>query len=269
MFRNPKNTITSAELHNEQAKLFTDFYDTLGVDSYYDAFTYGRKQLLGFLFPYLQNHIQRGSKILDVGCGSGHMIEMLRKYGYEMAGIEPATNMREAAQKRNPEVQILDARAGELPFKDASFDAVLAIEIFRYLHQDECLKGYQEALRVLKPGGYFIFTMQNRYCLDGFPLYYALKRLLSPIFKTRMHYDHFTTPGEVEKILKQYLGSQVESVSTRGVTFAPLHIPYKALRSVMSKIAKFVEPFDTWISSQHWHNLLAGNLVVMLQKKLP
>lgn len=267
MLDTTKKTITSAELHNEQAKLFTDFYDTLGVDSYFDAFTYGRKQLLGFLFPYLQNHIQRGAKILDVGCGSGHMLEMLRKYGYEMAGIEPAANMRQAAQKRNPEVQILDATADALPFKDASFDIVLAIEIFRYLHQDECLKGYEEALRVLKPGGYFIFTMQNRYCLDGFPLYYTLKRLLKGLLKTRMHYDHFTTPGEINATLQKHFGNQIENVSTRGVTFALLHIPYKALRPVMSKVAKFFEPFDSWISSKPWHNPLAGNLVIMVQKK--
>lgn len=255
------------ELHHGQAKLFADWYDVMEDGSYYDAFTYGRKQLLSFLYHFLKEHIQKGASVLDVGCGSGHVVKRLREYGYQLKGLEPAKGMREAAKKVNPRVEIVDGTADSLPFADASFDAVLAIEVFRYLHESDCQAGYREAFRVLKPGGYFIFTMQNRYCLDGFPLYYFFKRVFAALFRIPVHYDHFTTPAEIQHTLRTVLGDEIEHMLTRGVIFAPFHIPYKALRLVMSRLARFVEPFDKWISSQRWHDPFAGNLIVIVKKR--
>jgi SAM-dependent methyltransferase len=255
------------DLHNEQASLFVDWYAHLEQNPYFNAFTYSRTHFLDFLHTYMKDNAGQESSVLDVGCGSGPIIKKIRGWGYMPTGTEPAHRMLQAARESNPGISIVPARVDELPFPDNSFDVVFAIEVFRYLHEEDCRVGYREAFRTLKPGGYFLFTLSNRYSFHGFPLYYRLKKLLFMVLGKEIHYDHSASPYSIRRQLREVLGENLENVETYGITFAPLYIPYKVHRGFGETLARVFERFDKWISQFHWHDPFAGNLVVVARKR--
>jgi ubiquinone/menaquinone biosynthesis C-methylase UbiE len=81
---------------------------------------------------------------IEVGLGTGRFANAL---GIK-EGVEPAENMRAMAVKRG--IEVMDARAESLPYKDVHFDFVLFVTIS---HLDKLPEALKEAHRVLKKGG--------------------------------------------------------------------------------------------------------------------
>ena len=92
-----------------------------------------------------------GERVLDVGCGSGELLQQLSRVGAQVAGADPADGMLELARRANPGVEIRRGGFGSLPWPDASFDVVLAINALQFA--DEMVGGLREAARVVSPGG--------------------------------------------------------------------------------------------------------------------
>lgn len=94
-------------------------------------------------------------KLLDVGCAYGYYIDIARLYGWEVYGIEiNETCVDEAINKFK-----LDVRKGTLEdqsFFSEAFDVVTGWDIIEHLLDPN--KFLQEVNRVIKPGGYVVFT---------------------------------------------------------------------------------------------------------------
>jgi ubiquinone/menaquinone biosynthesis C-methylase UbiE len=89
-------------------------------------------------------------KGIEVGLGTGRFADAL---GIK-EGIEPAENMRALAVKRG--IEVMNAKAEKLPYKDVHFDFVLIVTI---CHLDKLPEALKEAYRVLKPGGSLLLGM--------------------------------------------------------------------------------------------------------------
>lgn len=95
--------------------------------------------------------IGRGTRVLDVGCGSGELLEHLQDQGAVPSGVDPASRMVELARARAAGADVRVGDFERLPFDDGAFDAVLAVNAFQFAEdQDAALA---EARRVLAPGG--------------------------------------------------------------------------------------------------------------------
>lgn len=104
-------------------------------------------------------NIKPGYKIIDVGCGTGVLLETLaEKYPtVELAGIDPTPEMLSIARGRlQQSVQLKQAWAEELPFEDELFDIVISCNVFHYLRNPNI--AIQEGQRILRPNGVFIVT---------------------------------------------------------------------------------------------------------------
>ncbi len=95
-----------------------------------------------------------GLEILDVGCGAGNMIHHLSRYGH-VRGIEVDPRPVKIAQSRGYDVRRADAAKG-IPFEDASFDLVTALDVIEHVEDDAAV--LRQARRVLKPGGHLLVT---------------------------------------------------------------------------------------------------------------
>jgi ubiquinone/menaquinone biosynthesis C-methylase UbiE len=103
--------------------------------------------------------LQPGEAVLDVGSGPGLLAaEMGEAVGPDgtVKGIEPSESMLAIAERREPaagsaplEFQPGDACA--MPFADASFDAVVATQVYEYV--EDMASALAEVHRVLRPGG--------------------------------------------------------------------------------------------------------------------
>ncbi|MFD7308699.1 class I SAM-dependent methyltransferase [Promicromonospora sp. NPDC059942] len=92
-----------------------------------------------------------GSRVLDVGCGSGELLEHLQDQGARPAGVDPATRMVELARARAVGADVRVGEAEHLPFDDGAFDAVLAVNAVQFA--DDVDDALAEISRVLTPDG--------------------------------------------------------------------------------------------------------------------
>lgn len=104
-----------------------------------------------------------GERALDVGCGTGRpAVRLARASGGQVLGITASGAQVEQARDRAARAGFADrtaflrADAMNLPFEDASFDAVWAIESFA--HFADRPRALHEARRVLRPGGRLVLA---------------------------------------------------------------------------------------------------------------
>jgi SAM-dependent methyltransferase len=97
--------------------------------------------------------VEPGSRALDVGCGPGALTAALAKrLGAEnVSAADPSQPFVEACRSRLPGVDVVAARAEELPFPDDSFDVVLSQLVVNFM--DDAARGVGEIARVTRPGG--------------------------------------------------------------------------------------------------------------------
>ena len=113
-----------------------------------------------------------GKRLLDVGCGTGALIEPLISSDVEYEGIDIAPNMIEIVQTHIRELGLssrFKVRVGSveaLPYSDSHFDAVAGMGLLEYF--DDPAPVIREAIRVVKPGGIMVFTIPQKFCVDDF-----------------------------------------------------------------------------------------------------
>lgn len=99
-----------------------------------------------------------GGRLLDVGCGSGEWLELMRKLGWSVEGVDFDGNAVEVATRNGLKVSC--GGLEEQKYPDCSFDAVTLNHVIE--HVPDPLQTVEECLRVLKPGGRLVmFTPNN------------------------------------------------------------------------------------------------------------
>ncbi|MET0237423.1 MAG: methyltransferase domain-containing protein [Kibdelosporangium sp.] len=73
--------------------------------------------------------IGRGTRVLDVGCGSGEFLAYVTRLGALAAGVDPAEGMLAIARATGADVRRGDA--GSLPWPDGTFDVVTAVNVLQ------------------------------------------------------------------------------------------------------------------------------------------
>ena len=102
--------------------------------------------------------------ILDVGAGSGRDAAAFTALGYEVTAIEPATGLRERAQKLHPSPNILwieDDLPDLMSLLGETFDVVMLTAVWMHLLPGERPRAMQRIAELLKPGGLTCLTLRN------------------------------------------------------------------------------------------------------------
>jgi len=125
------------------------------ADAYDELFATITDQAIG---PILDSFGDIANKrVLDVACGTGHLAGVAANRGANSEGIDFASTMVAKAKERYPGVPFMEGDAEQLPYDDASFDAVACG--FGLLHMARPDRVIKEAWRVLKSGGRYTFTV--------------------------------------------------------------------------------------------------------------
>ncbi len=117
-----------------------------------------RRKLIATLLGDLQ--LPKTIDILDIGCGTGAMLDELQNFG-EVTGADFSPEALSFCGKRgkrgNAKYRLVRADIRSLPFEDASFDIVTAMDIVEHIDRDK--DAMSEIYRVLKPGGRLLATV--------------------------------------------------------------------------------------------------------------
>lgn len=105
----------------------------------------------------VRDALQPASRLLDLGCGRGGLVEQLAHPLQQMVGIDPDLISLREHRLPLPRAQ---AFSHPLPFPSRTFDVICASWLLEHLHQPEAV--FCEIERVLRPGGLFIFVTPNR-----------------------------------------------------------------------------------------------------------
>jgi len=118
--------------------------------------------------------LSANSPVLDLGCGRGELLLMLREAGVEATGIEGDGAVAETARRRGLHVVEGDVLSVLETMPDASRGAVTAIHLCEHLEPEALIAVLAEIRRVLRPGGKLIVESPNPHSLRvGAALYWV------------------------------------------------------------------------------------------------
>jgi ubiquinone/menaquinone biosynthesis C-methylase UbiE len=108
------------------------------------------------LTKYLVDRFQleKGSKVLDVGCGRCEVLESFYKLGFDISGVDASERIRGFVPNAISKLEILDFSKESLPFNDNEFDIIFTKSVVEHIYDPTHLM--KEVIRILKPGGIFI-----------------------------------------------------------------------------------------------------------------
>ncbi len=177
---------------------------------------------------YVTNRIKgKPQHILEIGAGTGRLTRNIaEKIGLEakLTAIDINPAMIEIARQKVNAVNVdfLEADAQALPFPDNSFDVVVCQFGFMFLPDKQ--KGFNEAWRVLKPGGQFLFTTWDK-AENNITLHISQQTILQflkatpPPFFGRA-YSSMNNPEELQSFTKVagFENGSIEKVSLQGLS---------------------------------------------------
>jgi ubiquinone/menaquinone biosynthesis C-methylase UbiE len=151
-----------------------EYYDAFAAN--YEARRGGRPgagyhDLLDELESGFVERFGRGKAVLEVGCGTGLVLERIARFASSTRGIDLSPKMLEQARARGLEAAVADATA--LPFADQSFDVACSFKVLAHVRQVDV--ALAEMARVVRPGGFVIAEFYNPDSLRAW-----VKRLAPP-----------------------------------------------------------------------------------------
>jgi SAM-dependent methyltransferase len=112
---------------------------------------------------FVASHLPAGARVLDLACGTGRVTAPLVARGFEVSGLDLSQRALAVALEAVPGADFRNGDMRDLPWPDASFDAVVNLwTAFGYFEtQAEDERALAEIARVLKPGGRFVLDTAN------------------------------------------------------------------------------------------------------------
>ena len=185
--------------------------------AYYDDFAawYERERHLPYhrmvddLEVELVKRYGRGKSVLEVGCGTGLLLERVAHFAAAAQGIDLSTGM--LAQARSRGLQVAQASATELPFDDACFDVAYSFKVLA--HIPDIAGALREMARVVRPGGMVLAEFYNAR---------SIRRLVKAVkpptaVSATTHDEQVFTRYDDAAAIRTYLPPELDWVATRGI----------------------------------------------------
>ena len=167
-------------------------------------------------------------KVLDCGCGSGRLVDLFRRDGARVTGLDQSKEMLRVAMRRSPGANFLVGSVFDVPFGDGEFDVVTCSQVLTHLHTYE--SPIREFQRVVKRGGTILFDIRN--IASGKNMLALVRQWIAG----GDYQPHYTTVGHIRRICR-HLGLRVDQY--RGDDFSGESSLWKGFaRTVTFKVSR-------------------------------
>lgn len=172
-------------------------------------------------------------RVLDLGCGQGHITEKIRLAlpDEEITGLDYSVSAIEYARDHFPEIDFAVGNAYKCPYSNEYFDMVVCNNLWEHVPDPLLLLNQMSA--VLKPGGSLIVSTPSRYRLNN-----LVKILLGKpvVFMSDQHITEYTVGQVIEQL--RYGGFTVTQMASKPIKLGS--IKAELVRWLISKIISLV-----------------------------
>lgn len=185
--------------------------------TYYDDFAgwYERERHLPYhrmlddLEVELVERYARDRDVLEVGCGTGLILDRVAEFAKTTRGIDLSAGMLARAAQRG--LAVAQASATELPIATASVDVAYSFKVLA--HIPDIQGAMREMARVVRPGGYVIAEFYNAR---------SIRRLVKAVkpptaVSNQTNDEHVFTRYDDAAAIRSYLPPELEWTATRGI----------------------------------------------------
>ncbi len=114
-----------------------------------------------FVVDLARRYAPHGARLLDFGCGGGHIVELALAADFDAFGVDSFQGVWEQFAPERRENRIRSYVPGEtMPFDDAQFDIIVSNQVFE--HIEDLAPVAAELGRLLRPGGTLITVFPTR-----------------------------------------------------------------------------------------------------------
>jgi 2-polyprenyl-3-methyl-5-hydroxy-6-metoxy-1,4-benzoquinol methylase len=138
----------------------TDNYSNASFEQEFYA-SKSTKKIIEDKQAYFAKYYKVKDKVLDVGCGFGIFLNVLKKKGVDAIGLDIDTPSLEIAREEG-----LKVYRGRVPdclhhWADGYFDGIVSFHVIEHMYNNDLLKFLSLAYKKIKTGGYFILETPN------------------------------------------------------------------------------------------------------------
>ena len=149
--------LKDAKNDNRLTEVYRDWAKKYDYDNDHVLGTVSQPKSVNLLSTRLKD---KTAKIIDVGCGTGLVGEKLKAKDFiYFDGLDISKDMLSIAKSRGYRNLFLGSLNKKLPVLDDAYDAAMCIGVFTHGHVSS--DGFNELCRIVKPGGYVCFTINE------------------------------------------------------------------------------------------------------------
>jgi glycosyltransferase involved in cell wall biosynthesis/2-polyprenyl-3-methyl-5-hydroxy-6-metoxy-1,4-benzoquinol methylase len=149
--------------------------------SFEDVFRGDRERVAGLAAPYVD--LLRGhAPVIDVGCGRGELLELLRDAGIEARGVDLDAGMAEVARERGLDVTVEDAVSFLEREGDGTLGAIVSMQVIEHVPQGDLRRLLALAHAKLRPGGLFVAETVNPHAAHALKTFWVDLTHQHPVF---------------------------------------------------------------------------------------
>ncbi len=231
--------------------------------SYYDEFAgwYERERGKGYhrmlddLEVELVERYGAGQDVLEVGCGTGLILERVTGFARRAIGIDLSGGMLAKANQRG--LQVAQGSATRLPIADASVDVAYSFKVLAHVSDIE--GAMREMARVVRPGGWVLAEFYNARSLRRLVKWLKPPSAVSESTNDEAVYTRYDTKADIGR----YLPPELEWVTSRGIRIVT---PVSQVHD-LPVVGPLVRRAEGFLADRVLARDLGGFLVVVAQRR--
>jgi ubiquinone/menaquinone biosynthesis C-methylase UbiE len=142
------------------------------------------------------NLLKQNYKILEVGCGIGSIVFELTTQGYDIIGRDISHEAIAYGLEKYQDIKLEVQAAEEIQFENETFDIVLSFDLLEHLVKVD--RHLSEVVRVLRPGGYYLFQTPCKYSNIIF------ETIQTRTLQWRNYHPSLHSPGQLRRRLSRH-----------------------------------------------------------------
>ncbi len=207
-------------------EIISGFYEQIDEDGRLQRHRHGQLEYITTM-AYIHRYTTKGSKVLEIGAGTGRYSIALANEGMDVTAVELVDSNLAILREHSKWISNIQSCQGDATdlsrFANDSFDVTLSLGPMYHLYEEEEVnRAIDEAIRVTKPGGIMLFSFLSVYAIMFANYFYGnwtfgQEENFTADYQVKHFKEQLFTGYDVREFEELFLGKPVDWLTTAGV----------------------------------------------------